>query len=146
MKKLLIVLLSIVIISCQKDTGPDETSQWVGKYDNGVFVIEGVMLPTPSHVITNHTVTRIDNSTINIESEIKSTNNATIVKTNQSVIRTSAKLKRDKSADDSGYMAFTAEGGFTKANFGKRENETLLNITIIQNNGTRIDNTIAVRN
>ena len=145
MKKILILSAIILAsISCKKDAGPDYTSEYLGKYDNGALLINGTGLGTPSQAISTHTVSRVNNNTLQIETEIRSISTTTLANTGKAVIRASSTVKYVKVDGD--WTIFESDGRFIKAHFRKINNRYDLNIGIVQSDGTKIDNSVAVRN
>lgn len=147
MKKIFVVMSFIALLfACnKKETGPDYASEYVGKYDNGVLLVNNTPLATPSQAIVTHTVSRKDNSTLQIETEIRSVSSTNLANTGKSVLRVSSTVIYGKQTDPQ-WIYFESEGGFVKAYFRKLNNVYNLNIGIIQNDGTKIDNTVTVRN
>ncbi len=146
MKNLLCALLMVFLITgCKKEAEPDVTTQFVGKYDNGVLLINGKGIGTPTEALVTHTVTRSSNSEIRVETEIKSVTSSMLSNTGKSVIRTSSTLKYGSQTDPK-YSYFESDGGFVKASFWSVNKNTNLNMSIVQADGTKIESTVAVRN
>lgn len=146
MKKIVFALLMVSIFTgCKKEAEPDQTSEFTGKYDNGLLLINGIQLPTPSSATVTHTVTRKSNTELVVETEIKSTNSYTLGNVNKDVIRASSNVVLVKQLEPQ-WTRFESEGGYTNVSFRNLNGKYQLNITIVQSNGVRIDNTVATRN
>lgn len=146
MKKIVFALLMVSIFAgCKKEAEPDQTTEFTGKYDNGVLLINGSGIATPSQAIVTHTISRNDNSTLHVETEIKSTSSTNLGNTGKAVLRVSSTIKYGKQTDAQ-WTFFESNGGYVKAYFRKINNTYNLNINIVQSDGTKIDNTVATRN
>lgn len=135
MKNVLCALLMVFLITgCKKEVEPDMTTQFVGKYDYGLLDINSQFISTSTDASMIHTVTRIDNSTLQIETEIKSLKNLNILNTGKSIIRSTSTVVFIKRANAE-WTNFASEGDFTKASFVKVGNSITLHILIVQSDG-----------